>query len=156
MQNGIAPGLSPGSYRTSRFDSWQRRNLFKMNRKIKLVLFFLFILICILIFLTKPFNTGKIIDSGDSKPSPRVIPPVRCEKVYVNNNVKIELRTAIKNFGEDGTVTVVGEIDSTNDEFDASQEKVIYLEKGETEEVLFSFDAKNIPDAKCLARVFAS
>jgi len=110
-------------------------------------------LVIVLIFSIKFFSTGKITEFPDSsKPSPRVI-DVKCEKFYSNSLPKIELIASVKNFGEEGKITVVGEIKTEKNE--NSESKEISLKKNETKNVIFYFDAKEIISANCFARAFS-
>jgi hypothetical protein len=126
-----------------------------MRRRTKIILISFFILAIFLVLVINFNLTGNFVNSKNSKPSPRVL-SAKCEKIYMSNTPKIELRATVKNFGDDGEVTVVGEIDAENNEFDDSATREIFLKSGESENVIFYFDAENIISAKCPVRAFAS
>ncbi len=131
-----------------------------MNYKTKIIsIIFIVILVGVLLTLViKPPRTGSIVLTDENSigiPSPRVI-NFNCEKRNIESTRQIEVIAFVKNYGENGKVTITAGIYAEGTEFNDSKSRTIYMNKGQTNEETFYFNLDEYSNVKCFAKAFAS
>ena len=89
------------------------------------------------------------------KPVDPYIIDFECKQVNTGlfEDTRAELTVIVGNKGGNGPVTILGKSDQEGSNFDYTEQKTIYLTKGQTQTITFNFDASKFRDGNCYAKI---
>jgi len=120
---------------------------------LSLILFFIFMII--LVISINPSIIGNIINKINP-PDPKVI-SFNCKQYNAGlfQDTRVKLTGIVKNYGGDGSITILGTMNAEGEKFDFHETRKIYMKAGEIQTITFDFDSSKFREGSCLVTAYA-